>query len=35
MKPIPSDAELLFVETVATGTVHIAVRYVRSSNATT
>lgn len=27
MKPIPSDAELLFVETVATGTVHIAIRY--------
>lgn len=27
MKPIPSDAELLFVETAATGTVHIAVRY--------
>lgn len=27
MKPIPSDADLLFVESVASGTVHIAVRY--------
>lgn len=27
MKPIPSDADLLFVEAVSTGTVHIAVRY--------
>lgn len=27
MKPIPCDAELLFVESLATGTVHIAVRY--------
>ncbi|MFJ6559915.1 hypothetical protein ACIQMV_08540 [Streptomyces sp. NPDC091412] len=27
MKPIPSDAELMFIETVDTGTVHIAVRY--------
>lgn len=25
--PIPFDADLLFVETVSTGTVHIAVRY--------
>ncbi|MDX3520751.1 hypothetical protein [Streptomyces scabiei] len=27
MKPIPADAELMFIETAATGTVHIAVRY--------
>jgi hypothetical protein len=27
MKPIPFDADLLFVESLATGTVHIAVRY--------
>lgn len=27
MKPIPSDAELLFVESLASGAVHIAVRY--------
>jgi len=26
-EPIPSDADLRFIETVATGTVHIAVRY--------
>jgi hypothetical protein len=26
-KPIPSDAELMFIETVSTGTVHIGVRY--------
>lgn len=26
-QPIPNDAELMFIETVATGTVHIAVRY--------
>ena len=26
-KPIPIDAEVRFIETVATGTVHIAVRY--------
>ena len=27
MKSIPSDADLLFVESLATGTVHIAVQY--------
>lgn len=27
MKSIPSDAELLFVESLTSGTVHIAVRY--------
>jgi hypothetical protein len=27
VKPIPSDAELLFVESLTSGTVHIAVRY--------
>jgi len=27
MKPIPSDADLMFVESLATRTVHIAVRY--------
>lgn len=27
MKPIPSDAELLFVESLTSGTVHIAIRY--------
>lgn len=26
-EPIPSDADLRFIKTVATGTVHIAVRY--------
>jgi hypothetical protein len=26
-EPIPSDAELRFIETAATGTVHIAIRY--------
>jgi hypothetical protein len=26
-KPIPFDADLLFVESLATGTVHVAVRY--------
>lgn len=26
-EPIPSDADLRFIETVATGTIHIAVRY--------
>ncbi|NUP15452.1 MAG: hypothetical protein HOZ81_04980 [Streptomyces sp.] len=26
-KPIPSDAELMFIEAAATGAVHIAVRY--------
>lgn len=26
-EPIPSDAELRFIETITTGTVHIAVRY--------
>ncbi|WP_328920677.1 hypothetical protein OG911_28150 [Streptomyces sp. NBC_00208] len=26
-QPIPNDAELMFIKTVATGTVHIAVRY--------
>lgn len=27
MKPIPCDADLMFIETASTGTVHIAVQY--------